>query len=451
MKKLIEKVLSGSERTKVVKKNILGSFAVKGLSILTSFAIVPYTIKLLDQEKYGVWITIYSIVTWINMMDIGLGNGFRNKFAEAVAKNETELAKKYIQTLYSSMALILLGVITVYSIIHQFISWNSILNVKPNFNENLQLIVWCVFAMFCVQLLLKNISVILLALQKTAVSSLLIFIANLSSLIIIFFLREFQIANLFTISMSFMITPILVYSIVTPYLFLRSLKIYRPAFSIIPQKKYLNSLMGLGIKFFFIQITTVIMFSSDNLIITQLFGPEDVTPYNIVYRLFSSTTVFLMIIITPFWSAFTEANTKSDIKWIKDSIKKLIWIWAAFSIGVLTLWAISPYIVQLWVGKQVQVSYSLALQCALFTIILTWNSPFVYYISSVSKIKLELWIALGQCILTIPFAIFFAKNLDMGPAGVILATNIVLLIPAILIPIQYYKLVNGSATGIWNQ
>ncbi|MDQ6843717.1 MAG: hypothetical protein M3Z92_05085, partial [Bacteroidota bacterium] len=64
-------LLAGSKRTIVVKKNILGSFGVKGLSILTSFILIPFTIDLLNKEKYGIWITIFSIVTWFNMMDIG--------------------------------------------------------------------------------------------------------------------------------------------------------------------------------------------------------------------------------------------------------------------------------------------------------------------------------------------------------------------------------------------
>lgn len=54
--------LVGSERTINIKKNILGSFGIKGLAMLTSFVLVPYTISLLNQEKYGIWITIFSIV-----------------------------------------------------------------------------------------------------------------------------------------------------------------------------------------------------------------------------------------------------------------------------------------------------------------------------------------------------------------------------------------------------
>jgi O-antigen/teichoic acid export membrane protein len=193
------------------------------------------------------------------------------------------------------------------------------------------------------------------------------------------------------------------------------------------------------------------MFSSANIIISQLFGPEEVTPYSVAARLFASTQAVLSIIITPFWAAFTEANAKKDILWIKKSVKKLIQGWVVFSIGILILWAISPFVFKLWVGKGVNIPYSLSFQFAFFTIIMGWLNPFVFYMTSVSKIKLELWIALLQTIITIPLSILFAKNLGLGTVGVIMATNVVLLIPAVLMPLQYYKLINNNAKGIWNQ
>ena len=307
------------------------------------------------------------------------------------------------------------------------------------------------FALFFLQLFLKNISTVLLALQKTSFSNSLSFIANLASLILIFFLQRYHVANLFSISMAFMIMPIVVYLVVTPYFFLTSFRQYLPAFSLIPQKKYLRNLMGLGVKFFFIQVTTVFMFSTDNIVITQIFGPKYVTPYSIVYRLFSSTLIFLTIIITPFWSAFTEANAKNDHAWIMKSMKKLILVWALFSVGIILLWIISPFVIHKWVGQEVNVSYGLTFQFALFAIIMGWISPFVYYISSVGKIKLELWIAVVQCILVIPATIFCAKQLGLGTTGVILGTNLLLFISAVLIPVQYYKLINGKAKGVWTQ
>lgn len=446
-----ENIFAGSERTKLVKKNIAGSFLIKGFSIITSLLLVPFTIHLLDQEKYGIWMTIFSIVNWFNMMDVGIGNGFRNKFAEAVALNKKDLAKEFVQTLYSSMAIISLVFILVFSFLNPFLNWHKILNLNPDFNENISLIVFVVFMLFCVQLYSKNISTILLSLQKTSLSNSFGLYANILALFFIFLLQQFNYTSLFSIAVSFMLAPIIVNVVFSIKYFTGELLQYKPKLITIPKKEYLDELVSLGLKFFFIQITTIVMFSAGNIIITQLFSPAQVTPYNVAFRLYSSVQGVFTIIVTPFWSAFTEANARKDFAWIKSSVRKLIMVWGGFSVGVFALWLISPFIFKIWVGSEIVIPNMLSLQFAIYVVLLTWTNLFVFYINGVGKIKLQLCIALFQLVFNIPLAIVLAKYLEFGTSGVILATNLSLLIPAILIPLQYKKIISNNAYGIWSK
>jgi O-antigen/teichoic acid export membrane protein len=451
IKAKILELFTGSERTQIVKKNIAGSFVIKGLSILTTLILVPLTINLLDQEKYGIWMTIFSIVSWFNMMDVGIGNGFRNKFAEAVALNNNVLAKDYVQTFYSSMGIIASVFLIFYSIVNPFLNWQAILNLPINFNENIGLIVWAVFALFCVQLYVKSISTLLLSLQKTSLSDSLMLCGNIVALLFILLLRISDKISLLSISMAFMTAPILVYVIVTVYSFNNNLRQYRPKIFSMPKKEYLNDLIGLGLKFFYIQITGIIIFSSSNIIVAQLFGPAQVTPFNVANRLFATAQSFFTIITTPFWSAFTDANALKDYKWIKKSIKSLMKIWVLFTIGVLIIWILSPEIIHLWIGSKVNIPLMLSLQFAIQTIIATFQSPFVFYIYGSGKLKLIFYITIFQSIIYIPMAFSLAKISVIGMSGIMLATNICLLIPCVFAPIQYHKLVNNKAFNIWNK
>ena len=54
-------------------------------------------------------------------------------------------------------------------------------------------------------------------------------------------------------------------------------------------------------------------------------------------------------------------------------------------------------------------------------------------------------------IINIPISIFFAKNLNMGSAGVILGTCVSLIIGSFLAPLQSFKIIKGNAKGIWNK
>lgn len=444
-------LFAGSQRTVIVKKNILGSFGIKGLSIVTSFVLVPYTINLLDKEKYGIWITIFSIVTWFNMMDIGLGNGFRNKFAEALAMNKRKLAKAYVQTLYSSMTIISCALIVTFLIVNHFLNWHHILNIPANFNENIDLIATVVFLLFCLQLILKNISTVLLSLQKTTFSNSLIFLGNLLALSLIFLFNQFHAASLLSIAVIFMISPIIVLAITTIIVFGNYLKEFQPALFSVPRKKYFNELMGLGFKFFLIQVTTVVMFSSSSVIIAQLYGPSSVTPYNVTYQLFAAAQIVFGIIITPFWTAFTEANAKSDFEWIKKSLKKLLAFWGFYSIGIILLWWISPFVFKIWLGGKIVIPLSLSFQFALFAILMTWSSIFSFFVAGIGKITISLYGAIFQCIIYIPLAIFLAKTGGLNTTGIILATNINLLLPVVLLALQTKKIINQKAYGIWNR
>lgn len=451
LKSQILALFSGSERTQNIKKNIFGSFVIKGLGILISFVLVPLTINLLNQEKYGIWITIFSIITWFNVMDIGLGNGFRNKFTEAMAIKNEVLAKEYIQTLYSSMILITLILLLFFFTVNHFLNWNQILNIPKKFDENINVLIGTVFVLFCAQLVLKNISTILLSLQETTFSNSLVLFGNLLSLIFIFIFNKFYIINLFSIAIIFMISPIIVFIIATIIIFSKELKHLKPNLFAFPQKKYFNEMMSLGFKFFLIQITTIVMFSSSSIIITQLYGPSAVTPYNVTYQLFAAAQIFFSIIITPFWSAFTEANAKNDYKWIKTSLKKLMVLWGVFSTGIIILWLISPFVFKIWLGSKIIIPFELSFQFALFTILMAWSSIFSTYLAGIGKISISLYGAIFQCIVNIPLAMFFAKGMGLGTTGIIMATNVNMLIPVLLLFIQTKKIINRKAYGIWNK
>lgn len=442
---------SGSVRNQTIKKNILGSFAVKGLSLIISLALVPLTVNLLDQEKYGVWITIFTIVSWFNLMDIGVGNGFRNKFAESVAIGNTDLAKNYVETLYSSILLICFTFFLLFTIVNPFLNWFQILNLPQYFDENIGLIIWMVFSLFCLQLLLKNISIIYLALQKTTYTNWLIFLGNLLALLIIVIIHQLDSVSLFSIAFAFMVSPILVYTFATFLAFRKDLQIYKPKWKIIPQKKYFNAIAGLSVKFFFIQLAAIVMYGTGNLIITQLQGPSEVTPYNVAFRLYSSAQVIFSILIMPFWSAFTEANAKGDHVWIKKSISRLILIWFLFSVGIFILLFFSSFIFSVWIGDEITIPFSLSVQFCIFTIVNSALSIFISFLSGIGKITILFYCTILQMIFYFPLTIFLADKMALGSVGVVLSINIIFVLTLIILIVQTKNIIFKKAQGIWNK
>ena len=131
------KLIGGSQRTATVKKNIWGSFAIRGISILTSLMLVPMTIGYVSAEIYGVWLTISSILGWVSCMDIGVSHGLKNRLAESLALKDYEKGKSLVSTTYATMFTIFLPISIILIVASSKIDWCSILNVAQSNQETI--------------------------------------------------------------------------------------------------------------------------------------------------------------------------------------------------------------------------------------------------------------------------------------------------------------------------
>ena len=207
--------------------------------------------------------------------------------------------------------------------------------------------------------------------------------------------------------------------------------------------------MNLGIKFFLLQIAGIVLYQTSNIIIAQLFGPTEVTPYNIAYKYLGIITMIMAILMTPFWSAYTEAWVKKDIEWIRNTFRKLKRLWIGLAILTAIMIAFSNVVYRMWVGKDIVVPLSLSITIGAYVIVNAWNVIYCLFFNGVGKIKLQLYTSIVDMILHVPLAIYLGKKL--GPAGVILSVVILCSINMIWTVIQYEKIINNRATGIWNQ
>jgi len=453
VKKIINRIRSffsqGNERSLRAKKNIVVSFILKGLSIAVSLMLVPLTLNYLDKTHYGIWLTLTSILGWMYFFDIGLGNGLRNKFAEAKAYGNVMQGRMYVSTTFALLTLISVGLLLLFMIINPFLNWTKILNTDASLAQELSKTVFITFTFFCLQFVFRLVGTILLADQKPAMNDFLNLCSNILSLGIIFVLTKITVGSLLGVSFVFSLTPVLVFMIAAFVMFNKKYKEYTPAIKFVNFHQ-INDLMGLGVKFFIIQIAGLVLFTTTNIIISQLFGPAEVTPYNIAFKYFSVMTMAFNIILSPFWTAFTDAYHKKEIIWIKQTTKKLVAIWGVSCLVLVVMVMAANWIYHLWIGTKISVHVSLSIMIAIFIAIYNWNNIFAFFINGVGKIKLQLYYAVFVGFINLPLSIILAKLLN-GVEGIVLSTCLCLLIGSILQPIQYLKIINGTAKGIWNK
>ncbi|WP_456379195.1 lipopolysaccharide biosynthesis protein [Lutibacter sp.] len=447
---ILEKVGIKSQRTKNITKHIGLSVFYKIGAVIANFLLVPLTINYLDTENYGIWLTLSSFISWFSLFDIGLGNGLRNKLAESVAVGKMNLAQAYVSTTYYAIAIVSFLLFLIFFGINFFIDWTNVFNTNQNLYNDLRLLMPIVFGFFCLQFVVKLITTVYLANQHHSIQVKIQFITQVLSLLIIWFLTKTSKSSLLVFGAVFSALPVILLLFLNLFAFTGTYQALKPKYSLF-QKKCLKDLMGIGINFFIIQIAALVLFSTDNLIISKLFSPAEVVPYNIAFKYFSIVTMAYSILITPYWSSFTDAYAKKDYEWIKKSVKNIQKIWLLIPVALLIMILISNWFYHIWVGDTVAISIGLTVSMALFVLLTTFNMVYVNFINGVGKIKLQLITSLISMTINIPLSIYFAKYLGWGVNGVILATCFSLGYSVILRPIQYYKIINNNATAIWDK
>ena len=450
IKLLKEKFLAKDTRGRKVQKNILVIIILQGINILTSFLLVPLTIDYVSASEYGIWLTISSIVGWFSLVDIGMGSGLKNKLTEALAKNDTVLAKKYVSTTYISLGIFVLLIFSILLAATYFMDWSVILNQPESMRSMLMETMFIVVAFFALRMIASLIGMILTAHMLPAISTAINTASNLLILFIIFVLAKLIPGDLRILAIVLSGTPVLIYIFISLILFNKRYRNISPTLSYF-DKKNMKSLLNLGFGFFFIRISMILLFQTSNIIIIHWFSNEDVVIYNIAYKLFSIGFILFDMLVQPYWTAFTDARVKNDIDWIKDSIAKLLRIWKIISLCCMLILLLSPVIYKIWIGDSIHIPFILSAVMCLYFICKCYGGTYNMFINGTGKIRIQSITLAAMVLLYFPLAYLLAKILNIGLIAIPLSLIFTDIYSLFIAKIHYKRLINNKAAGLWNK
>lgn len=439
---------SNNQRSKLVKINILSGIGIRGVSILASLLLVPLTISYISSELYGIWLTLSSIIHWIGFFDIGFGNGLRNRLSESIAHGKYKKGKIYVSTTYMVMTCVFVSIGLFSFVGTYFINWSSLLNVSQQYNKLLVSVAQILLVAFSLQMILKLIQNVIQAYQLNALASFLDALGNILALAFIYLLTLTMAPEMTYIAIVFSLSPLLVLLGASFILYLGKFKQVSPHFGFV-RFRFAKDIFNLGGEFFIIQIASLVLYQMINILILRLCGPEQVTNYNVVYKYMSVALMAVNIIIAPLWSAFTDAYVKKDVAWMNNIYRRLIQLFLLSSICIVLMIVISPWVYQWWIGNNVNISIELSALIGIYTIIAIWGSIHGTLINGMGKIRFQLWYAVIIMIAFIPLALLLGKWLDI--TGILLAMIIINIPGFVFGRYQVIRLINSTATGIWNK
>ncbi|HMK03340.1 MAG TPA: oligosaccharide flippase family protein, partial [Ferruginibacter sp.] len=384
----------GHARSLEAKKNIIGSLFIKGVSIAIGLILVPLTINYINPSQYGIWLTLSSMIAWISFFDIGFTHGLRNKFAEAKAKGDKEVARTYISTTYFYISVIFILLWAVLIFINQFISWHGLLSLPAEMEGEVSRLAILVFTYFCLQFIFRVINTILTADQQPAKASLIDMLGQLAALAAIFALTKFTTGSLFYLGLAVGVAPTIILLVANLYFFNTKFKDYRPSFKYV-KKEYAKDIMKLGLKFFVLQIAAIVQFETSLFLIAHYFGTTEVTNYNIAFKYFSVLQMVFMILLSPLWSGVTDAYNRGEAAWIKNAVKKYLMMLVPFIITGIIMLLFADKVYELWIGKDVvHIDFNISLLCLIFFSTTMFASIFVSVINGIGALQIQFYAAI---------------------------------------------------------
>lgn len=418
--------------------------------MLAGFMLVSLAINYLGKESYGIWLTLSSVITWFSLFDIGLGNGLRNKFAKARALGKDHDAQSFVSTAYYTIGSISVVLVATFISLNLFLDWSRVFNTSSDLKGELSYLLPVVFGFFGLQLVTKLIVSIFQAEQHHSIQDKVQFFGQALSLMVVWLLTMTEGKSLLLFGSLYAASPVLILAALNILAFNGRYRAYRPSFSLC-KRAYLSEITGLGLKFFIIQIAGVVLFSTDNFIITHLFGTAEVVPYNVAFKYFSIVTMGYSILVAPYWSSFTVAYAEQDFAWIRRSVSSIQKIWFLIPVALVFMVMFSNWFYRIWVGEEVHVPLLLSIVMAVYVAMLSFNMVYVHFINGIGKIQLQLIISVIVTIVNIPLSVYLGKYMGLGSTGVILASALCLSAPMVVFPIQFLKLINRTAEGVWNK
>ena len=444
------KNFTGNSRSVTVKKNIAASFIVRGVSIAVSLMLVPMTLGYVSAELYGIWLTLSSIMLWLNFFDVGFTLGLKNKLAEAIARGEWERGKALVSTTYYMMLVIFVPLCLVLEILVPLVDWAGFLNVSSTYNAEIVKTLHVLVLFFCLQMIVNVLTAVVAAFQKVALSSAFPVIGNFFSLIAIWLLIKLWPPSLLALALAISSMPVIVIITASVILYSRQFHSVAPSFRCV-QTKYIKDLFSLGARFFLIQMQVVILYQCTNILISNVSGPEDVTAYNIAYKYIGIAMMAYTIILTPLWPAFTDAYTKHDYAWMRNVYKKMTKVYF-MSVGVMLLMlAVSPIVYKIWIGDKADVPFAMTLWICVYMAIHNWDSLQINLINGIGTIKLQTYVTIVGTILHIPLSMCFGRYFGFGAIGIIISMIVINIIYSTFFTIQINKILRQKAFGIWRK
>jgi len=410
----------------------------KIVSLGTSFLTVRLTFRYLGAERYGMWMTITSVVLMLGFADFGMSNGLINLVAGALGNDDKRRAKEAVASAFWMLsAIAIVGGIAALAF-YPLLNSRRIFNVdSPTAVHEAGPVLLVILFCFFLNLPLGAVRGTQTGMQNAFVTNLWSILGTVLSLIALMAAIHLH-AGLPILAFCLSGPPILALVFNCIELFGFSHPELLPSLSAFSSKS-LSLLLRTGMMFFLLQLGFTIGMQTDNIVIAQILGASSVADYAVQFRLFSFVNALLIVASGSMWPAYADAMARSDGDWIRRSFLRVtLYGMAITAAASLILVSTGNRILALWVGPQMHASAALLIILGVQCIIYAYLQPINFLLNGIGKFKVQVQCAIGMAVLNLALSIFLVRHYGIIGAvlGTIVSQLIVQVIPLTIVSMR---------------
>lgn len=421
------------ERHRRALLSALASMAAKVLSVLTALISVPLTLHYLGAERYGMWLTMSSLVAMLAFADLGVGNGLLNAVADANGKDDKTQIRAYVSSGFLALSGVAFFILIGFAAIYPLVEWPAVFNVKSiaaseESGPALAVFVIC----FAIAIPMSIVQRVQMGLQRGFLASLWQCAASLLGLLGVVLAIKLE-ASLPWLVLAYLGAPLMAGVVNSIVYFGWMQPDIRPAFgtsSMAASRRILKT----GMLFLVLQVVVAVAYTSDGIIVAQLLGASAVAEYAVPEKMFGVGAAILAMMLAPLWPAYGEALARGDHAWVRGTLKKTLVIAVVASMlvsGMLIL--TGAQIMHFWVGDMMNPPLALLVGLGIWKVFETSGNALAVYLNGANVIGVQVVISVMMAICSVSLKLLLIPM--MGIAGVPWATALAFFVCAV---VPYY-------------
>lgn len=425
--------------------------AARMLSSAVALLSLPLAVRYLGAERYGIWVTITTIAVWINLLDLGIANTLTNHISCAYALQDNRAAARCFANalfLTGTMAA-LTGVSAILLFPH--IHWIRLLNVSPRVSAaEVRHTAAVAIGLTLLALPCNLVSKILAGYQELHRNNYALCAGGLGSLcgLALGVGLRVSMPALFVMSVGCLTFTSLIMMIVVVGWQKRWLI---PRLSFL-DRNLIKELLNSGSSFFLIQVAAVVVFSSDNLIVSHYLGAAEVTPYSVIWRMVGLVALLQSLIFPALWPAYAEAYAKRQFGWIRRAFAATMAGTVALNLlcaAILLIFGRS--LIRIWAGAAAVPAFALLSAMCVWAVVNGFMSVESCLLAALNRTREQAVLSVIAAAVNIVLSLTWVRQ--FGALGVIGGTIVsyllVLVVPQTMIVRRVWKdqLLAGEKRG----